>query len=233
MQPLDLLSFICKRINIACHTLKCAGIQHLGPFRQVLLPFPAKMASVREATVEDIPQILTYWYVLASDELLFKMGVDKAKMPQRADLGAIISTQIALPYQEKQSFWLIWLLDGQAIGHSNAGKVVFGQEAYMHLHSWFPDNRAKGHGRELVFRSLWIYFNRLQLQRVFCEPNAHNAAPNHTLQHVGFQFIKQHTCVPGWINYEQEVKTWEMTRERFEELCSQRGDQELSAAQLE
>jgi hypothetical protein len=45
-----------------------------------------------------------------------------------------------------------------------------------------------------------------------------NPAPNKTLEKIGFTFIKSHTCVPGYLNFEQEVNRWEMTHETFKSI---------------
>jgi RimJ/RimL family protein N-acetyltransferase len=82
----------------------------------------------------------------------------------------------------------------------------------MHLHLWKPGERKKGLGTAFVKQTLPFYFNNLQLKNLFCEPNAHNTAPNKTLEKVGFRFIKQHITTPGWLNFEQPVNRWVISR---------------------
>ena len=53
-----------------------------------------------------------------------------------------------------------------------------------------------------------IYFEALALERIFCEPNAFNVAPNRTLQSVGFKYVKTYETVPGWLNFHQAVTRW-------------------------
>ena len=57
-----------------------------------------------------------------------------------------------------------------------------------------------------------IYFERLKLKRLFCEPNAFNVAPNRTLQKAGFKYLKTHMTVPGPLNFHQAVTCWVMER---------------------
>lgn len=52
----------------------------------------------------------------------------------------------------------------------------------MHVHIVKPSQRRRGLGVEAVRRSAEIYFDVLQLQRLLCEPNALNVAPNRTVQ---------------------------------------------------
>ena len=75
-----------------------------------------------------------------------------------------------------------------------------------------PERRNRGYGVEYVRRSVDIYFERLKLKRLFCEPNAFNVAPNRTLQKAGFKYLKTHMTVPGPLNYRQAVTRWVIER---------------------
>src|SRR5438045_2132772 len=52
-----------------------------------------------------------------------------------------------------------------------------------------PDLRNSGFGFLLCEQSIRIYFDRLQLKTLWCEPYAENPAPNRTLMKLGFEFI--------------------------------------------
>jgi RimJ/RimL family protein N-acetyltransferase len=82
----------------------------------------------------------------------------------------------------------------------------------MHLHVSEPERRKQGIGTECVKQSVDIYFDRLKLKSLFCEPNAFNAGPNRTLQKVGFKYLKTHMTVPGPLNYHQAVTRWVIER---------------------
>lgn len=167
--------------------------------------------SVREIEDSDIPLITDYW-LSADAEFLRGMGADITKLPSREQWREMLSTQLRQPYQEKQSYATIWLADGEPVGHCNVNKIVFGKEAYMHLHLWRVGARQKGMGTTLLKLSLPYFFANLQLEKVICEPYALNPAPNKTLARVGFRLINEYTTVPGMINFEQPVKRWELTR---------------------
>ena len=172
---------------------------------------------VRPLTEHDIPSIVEYWKT-RTDENLLQMGADKEKL-QQVDFQKLISDQLALPINEKKFFYVIWVLNGNPIGHSNVNNIQFGNHAYMHLHIWQADNRTRGIGTQLVKKSLAIYFKELQLQRVYCWPNAFNPAPNKTLRRVGFDLLEEHhICIPGFVNFEQPVNCYEMTAEKFSSL---------------
>lgn len=169
---------------------------------------------VREIEVKDIDSLLDYWYN-SSDEHFLKMGADSSKLPNRNDFYNGLVKQINSPFQKKQAYALIWEENGVPIGHSNVNNIVFGKEAFMHLHVWNIDKRKKGSGTILIEKSLPFYFEKLQLETLFCQPYALNPAPNKTLENVGFEFVKKYTTIPGSLNFEQEVNLWKMTREHF------------------
>lgn len=171
--------------------------------------------SVRELQQSDIEHIVQYW--LGSDNaFLESMGVDVLKMPVREEWINMLTQQLHQSYNEKQSYCMVWLVDDVPVGHSNVNKIIFGQEAYMHLHLWNAPVRQKGMGAAFVKMCLPYFFNNLQLQTLYCEPYALNPAPNKTLEKVGFEFVKKYTTVPGWLNFEQEVNLWKMSNGSFE-----------------
>lgn len=173
---------------------------------------------VREIALKDIDLIADYW--LRSDgDFLIGMGVDLKKLPARADLINMLTSQLNNPIAEKKSYALIWELDGKQIGHSNVNNIEFGEQATMHLHLWRSNNRKKGLGTALVKKSLPFYFEHLKIKKLICEPYAFNPAPNKTLEKVGFEFVKKHETIPGTLNFKQEVNRWELTIKQFEKLC--------------
>jgi len=177
----------------------------------------AAKTSVREIRKADIELIADYWS--RSDPThLIGMGVDLQKVPPRSDFIAMLTSQLTLPLNERQSYCTIWEIDSKPIGHCNVNKIQFGRSAYLHLHIWRSDQRQHGLGTTLVQQSLRYFFDQLQLQDLYCEPYALNPAPNAVLAKVGFNFIKEYTTVPGAINFEQQVNRWHMSRSEFEML---------------
>jgi RimJ/RimL family protein N-acetyltransferase len=178
---------------------------------------PDAAVSVRELAPRDLPDLVGYW-LNASPDFLLGMGVDLAKMPTEAVWMASLSEQLSLSIEEKTSYCMIWELDGRAVGHSNVNKIERGEAAFMHLHLWQRDLRQKGLGAALVRLTVPHFFEKFYLKRLFCEPYALNPAPNRTLEKAGFTFVKEHTTTPGWLNFEQPVKLWELTLEQFRAL---------------
>lgn len=175
--------------------------------------------SIRELQHADIPAIVNYW-TTATGAHLTGMGVDLQKMPPAEQFAQMLAKNIDTPLEQRISCCVIWEADGRPVGHSNTNPTKFGEEAFMHLHLWNSDSRKKGLGTDLVRLSLSYYFGTLKLKRLFCEPYALNPAPNKTLERVGFELVKEYVTSPGYINFEQPVKRWEMSREKFFSLRS-------------
>lgn len=91
-------------------------------------------------------------------------------------------------------------------------RIVFGSEAFMHLHIPGQGMRGQGLGVQFVRESARIYFAVLELQRLFSEPNALNIAPNRTLQRAGFRYLFSHETKPGSINFPQLATRWVLDR---------------------
>lgn len=170
--------------------------------------------SIREIKHDDIPAVVNYW-MTATDAHLTGMGVDLKKMLSAEQFTQFLEKNLNTPIEQRISCCIIWEVDGKPVGHTNTNPTKFGEEAFMHLHLWNSDTRKKGLGTALVKLTLPYYFETLKLKRLFCEPYALNPAPNKTLEKAGFEFVKEYITTPGFINFEQPVKRWQMTRERF------------------
>ncbi|MBC7775278.1 MAG: GNAT family N-acetyltransferase [Phycisphaerae bacterium] len=170
--------------------------------------------SVRPLSEAHIPLITQYW--LGSDPAFLQgMGVDLDKMPGQSEWEKSLLEQLSQPIPDKKSYCIIWQVDDQAVGHSNINKIQLGEEAYMHLHLWRTNLRQKGMGTDFVKLTLPHFFENYHLKTLYCEPYSLNPAPNKTLEKVGFQFVKEYVTTPGWLNFEQPVNLWELSRERF------------------
>ena len=162
---------------------------------------------IRELASDDFESVVDY-FLNADESYLYRMGVDVNKLPKRNEWLTLLREEFDLPIREKKFYYLIWLFNDVPLGHSNINRIVFGEEAYMHLHMWSVDARRKGLGAEFIKLCIPQYFDKFHLKRLYCAPNAMNPAPNRTLEKLGFEFIKQYTTTPGWINYYQPVNLW-------------------------
>jgi RimJ/RimL family protein N-acetyltransferase len=163
--------------------------------------------TVREMRLAEVGIRIDYFHD-SSDEHLRMLGVDRALLPTREAWRAFYEEDFARPPQDRTSYLLVWERDGSVVGFSSADRIVFGEEAFMHLHILSPTMRGKGLGVDFVKESARTYFQALELERLFSEPNALNAAPNRTLQRAGFRFLFTHETTPGPINFPQLATRW-------------------------
>jgi len=148
------------------------------------------------------------YFLNADDEFLRGMGVARRLLPTRDGWLRDVLADHELPDPEKDRLYLGWFYQNQQIGHSSVNRIQFGNDAFFHLHMWRPDLRKAGLGFLLCEQSISIYFDRLRLRTLWCEPYAENRAPNRTLVKLGFQFVKFYRTVPGTINFEQDVNLY-------------------------
>ncbi len=173
--------------------------------------------TTRPIQTGDIPLLIDYW-LSADESFLSGMGADISKIPPREVWEDMLNEQIKTPLDKKKSYCIIWLQHEKPIGHSNVNNIIYGQEAFMHLHLWKPDSRQKGLGTEFVKKTIPWFFEDLKLKDLFCEPYALNTAPNKTLEKLGFRFIKEYLTIPGYLNFEQPVKRWQLSLEDFNKI---------------
>jgi RimJ/RimL family protein N-acetyltransferase len=167
--------------------------------------------TIREMMGSEVDLIIEY-FQKSTPEHLETLGVDPTRLPPVEGWRERLQRQCALPIDQRAMVLVAWLSDDRPIGFSTSDKISFGEQANMHLHVVDPERRHQGTGVECVRRSVDIYFERLKLKRLFCEPNAFNVAPNRTLQKAGFKYLKTHMTVPGPLNYHQAVTRWVIER---------------------
>ncbi|MEJ7671734.1 MAG: hypothetical protein WKF59_03275 [Chitinophagaceae bacterium] len=99
--------------------------------------------SVKELEDKDINYIIQY-FLDADSAFLYGMGADVNRLPDRNEWTKMLTEQLVAPIEEKKSYYIIWEINKKAAGHSNVNKLIFGEEAYMHLHFWNIEDRKKG-----------------------------------------------------------------------------------------
>jgi RimJ/RimL family protein N-acetyltransferase len=166
---------------------------------------------VREMQLAEVGVRIDYFHD-SSDEHLLALGVDRASLPSRDAWRSTYVEDYARPIEDREGFSLIWELDGDTVGFSSTDRIAFGAEAFMHLHIVSPELRHQGHGTEFVKQSARHYFRVLQLERLYCEPNAFNRAPNRTLQRAGFHYLFTHEAKPSPMNFLQVTTRWVLDR---------------------
>jgi RimJ/RimL family protein N-acetyltransferase len=168
--------------------------------------------TVREMRPDEMHLRIEYFHA-ASDAQLRTLGVDRARLPSPEVWQETYVADQSRPLQERSGYSLVWELDDAVVGFSSADRITFGQEAHMHLHILDADRRRRGLGTRFVRLSATEYFDVLELERLYCEPNALNVAPNRTLQRAGFRYDLSHQCTPGPLNFPQVTTRWVLDRD--------------------
>jgi RimJ/RimL family protein N-acetyltransferase len=174
--------------------------------------------SIRTSTENDLIQIANY-FTTKTDEYWLNMGVDPNKLPKKEEWLKRLGQEFHKPLKEKQLYYLIWIVDGKAVGHSNINKIKYGQEAEIHLHLWDTKNTKKGIGMSLLKLSIKKYFEVFKLSKLFCQPYTNNVAPNVIIPKLGFEFMHSLRPIPiGWIHLDVEMNRYVLTKEKFNSL---------------
>jgi len=168
--------------------------------------------TVREMRLPETELIVDYFFRRSTPEHLGKLGIDAAQMATPDIWQEGFRREYELPIEERSGLFLIWLLDGAPVGFSSCDSVEFGESATMHIHVTEPERRRRGIGTVCTLQSVGIYFQRLKLKRLFCQPNAFNIAPNRMLQKAGFKYLETCMMKPGPMNFHQAVTRWVIER---------------------
>src|SRR4029453_12781912 len=78
---------------------------------------------------------------------------------------------------------------------------------------WLKNDIPLGHSNTRP-----VYFEKIQMKDLYCTPYALNPAPNRLLEKLGFDFVKEHRTIPGPSNFEQQVKLWHLSHQKFVRL---------------
>jgi len=170
--------------------------------------------TVREIQANDIEKIVDY-FVNADTEFLKGMGADKRKLPKKEDWIKKLQSGFQKSNSGKDFYYIIWLIDNQAIGHSNINNIEFGKSAKMHLHLWNNDKRESGLGLNFLRLTIPYYFKNFELEKLICEPFSKNVAVNKVLKKLAFELVRTYETTPGWINFHQIVNRYELKKEQL------------------
>jgi RimJ/RimL family protein N-acetyltransferase len=168
------------------------------------------LMTVRPMNLDDVDRRIAYFHD-SSDDFLLQLGVDRLLLPEREDWKETYRLDFERPVEERQGYGVMWLVDNEVVGWSNVDQIDFGRQAFMHLHIADPNDRASGFGAHFVILAVRHFFQVLGLERLYCEPNAFNVAPNRTLQRAGFRYEFSHMATPGQLNFEQPTTRWVIT----------------------
>ena len=121
--------------------------------------------SVREMHVSEVGIRIRYFHE-ASDDYLLALGVDRDLLPEPEAWLSFFERDYERPLTERAHYALVWELDGQMVGFSSLDHIVFGEEAFMHLHIVEHSWRRRGLGANFVKLSASKYFEVFELKLV-------------------------------------------------------------------
>jgi len=161
------------------------------------------------ASIADCKLMIDYFH-RASDEALRVMRVDRRLVPAPGVWLRQLLSDLDRALTERTAYYLSWWLDGRPVGHSNVNRLVYGSDAFVHLHLWDTDLRNRGLGGQFFARSVAHYLEVLRLQRIVCEPCADNPHANRVLARAGFLWVRRERTIPGPLCVPQDVNRWEL-----------------------
>ena len=88
---------------------------------------------VREMRPAAVDVVVDYLHG-ATAEHLELLGVDPAPPPGPERWRRTMQDQLATPVPQRLALLVLWELDGAPVGFSSADKIVYGEQASLHLH---------------------------------------------------------------------------------------------------
>lgn len=104
---------------------------------------------IREMALDEVGLIIDYFHG-SPPEHLETLGVDPTRLPTRQAWRVRYVEGYDKAIQDRSTLLVIWMLDGVGIGFSAADKIVYGDEANMHLHVVDAQRRGSGIGSACV-----------------------------------------------------------------------------------
>src|ERR1019366_2967419 len=99
--------------------------------------------SVREMTIAETDLIIDY-FQRSTPEHLETLGVDPTRLPPVDGWRDRLRRECALPGDQQAVVPVVWLTDDMPIGFSTSDKILYGEQANMHLHVTDPGRRNQG-----------------------------------------------------------------------------------------
>ena len=134
----------------------------------------------------EIKHIVNYWFSCSNEDLI-RMGVDKSKLTSKEDFYKDLLNTFKQPIEESKSFYIIWYINDEPVGHNSYKDVIQGEIASIHLHMWNDKHRGKGFGAKLFCLSALEFYKLFSPKIIVCEPALNNPMPNAMLKKIGFK----------------------------------------------
>ncbi len=83
--------------------------------------------NVIEMKISELHLMINY-FLEADHSFLLGLGVDPTKLPQFDRWYEILQQDFDRPVNDRQFFYLVWDLDGIAVGHSHVNDIVYAKK---------------------------------------------------------------------------------------------------------
>ncbi|OGT30985.1 MAG: hypothetical protein A3E87_06115 [Gammaproteobacteria bacterium RIFCSPHIGHO2_12_FULL_35_23] len=166
---------------------------------------------IRPLTEKELEKVVDYFLNLTPEDDL-RMGSDRKNFMRRDEWVKLLIDDSKQPLEERKFFYLGWFHNNVLIGHCNINNIIFGKEAFIHLHLWVPELRKHGIGTIFFKKAIRYYFNHFSLKKILCEPKSDNPGPNKILIKCGFKLLKTYKTKPSMLSIKHEVNRYELIK---------------------
>jgi hypothetical protein len=137
------------------------------------------VAGLRDITSADIPTIVNYW-ILAPDEYLTSMGVDRQRIGTLEDIYRRFANAIRTDDVRQSNIALGITLDERLVGYSLLNRYS-DDVNYSHWHIIVPNLRAKGLSSALYPHRIRAYFEVAPISQLIHQTRTTNVGVNRML----------------------------------------------------
>ena len=137
------------------------------------------VAGLRDITSADIPTIVNYW-ILAPDEHLTSMGVDRQRIGTDEDIYRRFANAIRTDDVRQSNIALGITLDERLVGYTLLNRYSDGVN-YSHWHIIVPNLRAKGLSSALYPHRISAYFEVAPILQLIHQTRTTNVGVNRML----------------------------------------------------
>jgi hypothetical protein len=136
-------------------------------------------AGLRDTTAADVPAIVDYW-ILAPDEHLTSMGVDRQRIGTQEDIYRRFANAIRTGDARQSNIALGITLDDRLVGYTLLNRYS-DEVNYSHWHIIVPNLRAKGLSSALYPHRIKAYFELAPISQLIHQTRTSNLGVNRML----------------------------------------------------
>jgi hypothetical protein len=137
------------------------------------------VAGLRDITAADVPAIVDYW-ILAPDEHLTSMGVDRQRIGTQEDIYRRFANAIRTDDARQSNIALGITLDERLVGYTLLNRYS-DEVNYSHWHIIVPNLRAKGLSSALYPYRIKAYFELTPIVQLIHQTRTANVGVNRML----------------------------------------------------